>query len=380
MKRSLWSAVVAVTLACSMASCGPAGPANPAGGFKVTITGESGAQDGFAFPATDGPAFIDGWELKFESVVVFIDKVTVSENPDKVAGDQSQTGDLVAQLDGPFVVDLVKEGPISAEEDNGKAWELGVIANQNKKGGIAFDATQKYAFGYELAKASSGAKNIGGVDAAVASTMVSKGYAVWMKGTAEWKGTNCRTTNAAYDFNRVPKKINFEFGFATPVTFKNCINPQLMPAESRGIQGKKGADTVAQVTLHLDHPFWEALEEDAPLRFDLIAAQKSVAAGMTAPASASVTAEELASLGFVAGKDAQSNDLPWRYCGDMAAGERTTGNVSYNPNGVAVSASGGAAGLKGLADYMSFNLSTFGHLNNDGLCFPARNYPAPSQP
>ena len=156
--------------------------------------------------------------------------------------------------------------------------------------------------------------------------------------------------------------------------------PGGVPEEYAGVHKAQDALLDRIITLHLDHPFWESLEEDAPLRFDLIAAQKSVAAGMTAPASASVTAEELASVGFVAGKDAQSNDLPWRYCGDVAAGERTTGNVSYNPNGVAVSAAGGAAGLKGFADYMSFNLSTFGHLNNDGLCFPSRNFAAPAQP
>ena len=45
-------------------------------------------------------------------------------------------------------------------------------------------------------------------------------------------------------------------------------------------------------------------------------------------------------------------------------------NVPVNP-------AGGATGLRDVADYMTYNLSTFGHLNNDGLCFPERQYPSP---
>jgi hypothetical protein len=145
---------------------------------------------------------------------------------------------------------------------------------------------------------------------------------------------------------------------------------------ARGIQSKTNAEVVAQGTLHLDHPFWEALEEDAPFRWDAIAALKSVATGM-GPASASLTEADLKSIDFQALKDAQGNALPIRYCGPVQAGEATTGTLKYDPKAVPVNPAGGAAGLKDLYEYMLYNQSTFGHLNNDGLCFPARNYPSP---
>ncbi|MBL9036909.1 MAG: hypothetical protein JNG84_00210 [Archangium sp.] len=362
-------------LSLAFAACGA--PASDTGGFKITVGGEGEALEGFHFPAEgDAPFFQDGWELHFSNVVVFLDKVRVSENPDRSPTDQSQTGDVVAEATGPWVVDLAQEGPLDAKEMNGKAFALTTIANQNKKGGAAFDPTLKYAFGFDLIEGVAGATNVNGVDAAVLSTMVTKGYAVWVNGTAEFKGTACRQTVAGYDFERLPKKVNFAFGYKAPVTFKNCINPELMPAESKGIQAQRNAETTAQITLHLDHPFWESLTEDAPLRFDLIAARKSVATG-AGPAEASVTQDDLVGLDFLSGKDAQGTALPWRYCGAADASDRTTGTVSYDTAGVPTNPAGGAAGLKDLADYMTYNLSTFGHLNNDGLCFPARNFPAP---
>jgi hypothetical protein len=358
---------------------GGGGNATMQSGFEVTITGEAFATEGIAFPApagTDEPFFQDGWELKFESVVAFVDKVTVSENPQMSSTDQSKTGPVVAELNGPWVVDLAKDSPLVAKEMNGKAVALGKIPNQNKKGGAAFDTTQNYAFGFDTIKAVAGATNVNGVDPAVIATMVSKGYAVWFKGTAEFKGENCRSTVADYDFKRLPKKVNFAFGLAIPTTYINCINPELMPADSRGISPKANAVVTAQATLHIDHPFWEALEEDAPLRFDLMAAQKSVATG-NGPATADLTEADLVSVDFQSGKDAQGTAIPWRYCGEKADGERTMGTVQYDPKGVPVSVEGGAKGLKGLTDYMQYNTATYGHLNNDGLCFAKRNYPSP---
>jgi hypothetical protein len=264
---------------------------------------------------------------------------------------------------------------------NGKSWRLGRIAKQ--KSGAGFEPTTKYAFGFDLVAAPKmGVRNVN-LDAAGKSlyeTMADKGWSVLYQGTATWKGDQgtpaCRSTVAAYDWNRVPKVVKFTLGWKAPVTFKNCINPDLSPMDSRGVQTQANDETVAQVTLHLDHPFWEALEEDAPLRWDAVAARKSVATA-PAPAMVEVTEADLAGVDFQALKDAQMTPMAIRFCGEQEMGEPTTGTLSYDPKGVAVSPTGGAAGLKDLYDYMTYNLSTFGHLNNDGLCYPARNYPAP---
>lgn len=368
----------ATVLCCVFASCG--GQTTTASkGFRITVSGEAGATEGYAFPPTSDQevSFVDGWSLRFDSVVVVLKTITLSENPDKSSTDQSQTGDLVAQLDGPWVVDLAKEGPLEAKEMNGKAFEVGTIENQNKKGNAAFDPTQKYALGFTMTDDSTGATNLNAVGSDVISAMQAGKFSVWMKGTAEFKGTSCRSSDATYDFNRLPKKINFSFGWKAPVNFKNCINPELMPADSRGVQPQKDAITTAQLTFHLDHPFWESLEEDAPLRFDLVAAQASVPVAAVGPASADLSETALTTASFETGKDKQGVAIPWRYCGEQAASERTTGSVSYDPHGVAVSPQGGAAGLANLYEYMRYNLSTMGHLNNDGLCFPMRQFAAP---
>lgn len=334
-------------------------------GFTVTASGEDSA--------TGAIETQDGWEITFDHVLVTIAKVTFSEDPDKSPTDQSQTGPVVATLEGPFAIDLAKGGPLDAKEMNGKARKLGDVSGM-------FDATTRYAFGYDLVAASSGAQKLELDSAAEAlyATMVSKGWTVLYQGTATWKGdASCRNTDAAYVWDRVPKQVRFTFGWKVPVTYKNCLNPELQPADTRGVQTQRNTDTVAQVTFHLDHPFWDALEEDAPLRFDAIAARKSVAMGMTAPANVEVTEADLVGVDFQAFKDAQGVTMPLRFCGMPSAGEPTTGSLSYDPRNVPVNPAGGAQGLKDLYDYTTYNLGTFGHLNNDGLCYPQRNYPSP---
>ncbi len=350
--------------------------------FLVTITGESSATEGNAFPPTAGQqvVFRDGWKLEYTHVLVTADKVVVSENPDMNPSDPSQTGPVVAQLDGPFAIDLAKPGPLDSKEMNGKSWRLGRI--EELSAGGAFSTTTKYAFGFDLVAAKEGARNVNLDDEAMAAykTMAEKGWSVFYQGTATWRGDQgtpaCRSTVAAYDWGRVPKTVKFKLGWKAPVTFKNCVNPDLTPADSRGVQTQANDQTIAQITFHLDHPFWDALEEDAPLRFDALAARKSVAAA-PAPAMVELTEADLANVDFQAFKDAQLMAMPIRFCGAQEAGEPTTGSLSYDPKSVPVNPAGGSAGLRDLYDYTTYNLSTFGHLNNDGLCYPQRNFAAP---
>ena len=349
---------------------------SPSNTFLVTITGEGAATEGIGFPpgATGGePYFLDGWELSFERVLVTVGSVTLTDNPDMNPNDPSQSGATVATLEGPWAVDLAKQGPLTSKEQNGHAWPLARIDAQNLKNNAAFDPTQKYGFGFSLLAAKKGVYdvNLDDADRAAYATMIEKGWSVLMVGTATWKGdATCRQTGT-YDFTKLPSQVRFSLGFAAPVDFKNCVNPELSGDEARGVQTVTNTQSVAQVTFHLDHPFWEALQEDAPLRWDAVAARKSGSTG-----TVEVTLEDL-HVDFQAVKDAQGQSLPWRTCGPVLANERTSGFVAYDPVSVPVNPAGGAAGLSDLADYMRYNLSTFGHLNNDGLCFPARQYPSP---
>jgi hypothetical protein len=324
-------------------------------------------------------AFVDGWEVNFEQVLVTVDNVTLAENPDKNANDQSQTGVIVAQVSGPWAVNLAAPGPLDSKENNGKSWPLFRLTNQNMKSGSpAFSSSEKYAFSFDFAKAVFGATNVN-LDAASMEAykkMAATGQTLWLKGTAAFKGVNCRSSVASYDFTRVPKSVQFAFGLTIPTSYKNCVNPELQPMQSKGIQIQSAAETVTQITAHLDHVFWEALEEDAALRFDSIAAKGSVASGVAA--SGNVNETVFRGVDFQNMKDAQNTALPWRTCGPILPNERTTGTVSYRPVNTPVNAAGGKLGLKDWYDYVQYNTSTFGHLNNDGLCFPARKFDSPN--
>ena len=358
------------------------------GSFLFTITGEATGTEGFAFPPPAGgmePSFIDGWEVRYEHMLVTVDAITLSENPDLSPGNPGMTGAAVAVANGPWAVDLAKEGPVDAKEMEGKAFPLVRLTNQSLKVGTpAFGTSTKYAFSYDLVAAAPSPIDVN-LDAdakAGYQQMRANGWSYWVKGTAAWKGDMgtpaCRSTNASYDFGRVPKVVNFSFGWKVPASYKNCLNQELMPADSRGVQlGSNGAQATVQMTLHNDHPFWDALEEDAPLRFDAIAARKSVAMG-AAPAMVSVTNADLTGVDFQSVTDAQGNRVPFRYCGAVQMGERTMGGLTLDPKGVPVNPAGGAAGLKDLSDYMAYNLSTFGHANaGEGLCVVERKYPSP---
>lgn len=363
-------------------ACGGKGTTG-AGGFTVTVSGESAATEGFAFPTGDGISFRDGWEIKFRHVLVTIDKVTLSENPQRSASDPSLIGATVASLTGgPFAIDLAKTGDQEAKEMNGRAWKLGSIPKQNLKNGESFSSTETYAFGYELIDASAQAQQVN-FDAEADSLykkMTAQGFSVLFQGTATWRGDAsapaCRSTDSQYDWQRVPQKLNFTFGWKVPTSYINCVNPELMPDGTRGIQPQVNADTVAQITLHLDHPFWVSLEEDAPLVLDAIAARKSIASGK-APEQVDVTEADLVGVDFQAIKDAQGNAVPIRFCGTPTDNEATVGSLSYEPRGVPVNPAGGEKGLRDLYDFTAYNLATFGHLNNDGLCYPKRKYPSP---
>lgn len=358
------------------------------GSFLFTITGEATATEGFAFPPAAGamePSFIDGWEVRYDHMLVTVDALTLSENPDLSPGNPGVTGAAIARASGPWAVDLAKAGPLDAKEMAGKAFPLVRLTNQSLKSGTpAFGTSTKYAFGYELIAAAQHPIDVN-LDAeakAAYQQMRTNGWSYWVQGTATWKGDlgtpACRSTNASYDFGRVPKVVNFSFGWKVPASYKNCLNQELMPADSRGVQlGANGAEAVVQMTLHNDHPFWDALEEDAPLRFDAIAVRKSVASG-AAPATVTVTNADLTGVDFEAVNDAQGNRVPFRYCGAVQMGERTMGGLVLDPKGVPVNPAGGAAGLKDLSDYMAYNLSTFGHANaGEGLCVVERKYPSP---
>src|SRR5688572_21340136 len=111
--RKIGIAAIALSSLATFVACSPESDhhdENP--NLTVTISGEGNALSGFSFPATspDAPAFVDGWQVEFERILVTVDNIVLTDNPDMSPTDQSITGPVVARATGPWAVDMTKPG------------------------------------------------------------------------------------------------------------------------------------------------------------------------------------------------------------------------------------------------------------------------------
>ncbi len=351
-------------------------PADPgAKSVLFSASGEVLALGGYGFPpAGDAPAFVDGWEVQFTRVLVTLDRLTLSENPDKVPSDPSKTDGVVVEVDGPFAVDLHAGGSLVGK---GGTDERAVpIASASAD----LDPTKRYAFGFATVVASSSARNVNLDGAALGDyqEMIAKGYAVYYVGTATFRGgSDCSTKDASYDFGKLPKTVHFKLGFKSPTTYLNCQNPDADPAKpfegeehQRGIQVDATRFVVAQVTIHTDHPFWESVVHDSPAHFDQFAARK------LGSAEATVTMEDVIGVDptHITGGDGVG--LPWRSC--LPTYPAKSGTMSFDSQSIPVDPSKPPnLAFRDLADFVTYDQSTQGHLNSDGLCAIRHDYPSP---
>jgi hypothetical protein len=369
-----------------LSACSSSGSSNEAGGkVQFSASGEVLALGGYAFPpaTADDPAFADGWEVKFSKLLVTVDHITLSENPDSSAADQSLVGKKVAGVDGPWAIDLHKGGPLTGKGGTDEqAYPIALLDNQNLNGNAAFDATQRYAFGFDLVPATDSATKLQ-LDASDPdyADMVANGWVVLYVGTATFKGgTTCTSSDPSFDFSTLPTTVNFRLGFKSPTTYVNCQNPDNDPAKAlgdeeheRGVQVTGNQTVVAQVTVHTDHPFWESFTHDTPAHFDQLAAL----AVKDGQGNYSVTLDETTGVDYTAFTFGDK-PLPWRACapGYMPPSNNAqmgfdSLNIPHNPSGDP------ATSMRDYQDYMTYNQSTQGHLNSDGLCFVDRHYPSP---
>jgi hypothetical protein len=218
--------------------------------------------------------------------------------------------------------------------------------------------------------------------------MIQAGCAVLMTGTATFRGgtvaghTDCNDDPAYADW---PGTVAFELCFPSPVSLVNCQNPDNDPARpiegeehQRGVALSPSRSIVAQMTIHTDHPFWDAVVHDAPLHFDQLAAR--VAGQATDGGVPTVTLEMTKGVDYTAYTDAQGRGVKWRYCIDPPTDVHPPfhGAMSFDPGSVPHSPDGDPGeGLRDYYDFALYDQSTQGHLNSDGLCYVRRNYPSP---
>ncbi len=360
-----------------------------AGELLLTASGEQLALSGYSFPAQNAgdPVFADGWQISFAHLLVTFDRVTLSSNPDKIPTDQSQTDGVLAEVDGPWAVDLHKDDPsyVNGKETGERAVPFAVLSNQNKNGNAPFatDGT-KYAIGFDSVNATLDAMNVNlGPEAVVLyREMAENQCTVLYAGTATFKGGSSCTGGVDAGAANIPATVRFKLCFKSPTSYVNCGNPDNAGAGSygephpRGIAFPTNTFVTGEVTYHTDHPFWESVQHDTPPHFDQMASQ-AVAVDAGAPV---VTMDRLVGLDYTGFKDATGAPVPWRICDPAYQnpnGGSRTGQMHFDPVSVP-RATDPAIGFRDYYDYSTYNQSTQGHWNGaDGLCFVKRHYPSP---
>ena len=360
------------------------------GNIWFAASGEVLALTGYSFPPVNvgDAAFVDGWDVKFTRLLTTIDKIQLSENPDYLKGSQAQSGALVAEVDGPWAVDLSHSDPSYLAGKGGageQAVPIAALNSQNKNGGDAFatDGT-RYAFGFDVIAATDQAQNVN-IDAdglADYQAMVASGCAVLYVGVATFQGSSAFDGCVTDATKAWPKTVNFHLCFKSPTSYINCQNPDNDPAEpfpneehQRGIAFLKNSSVVGQVTMHTDHPFWDSVLHDSPAHFDQFAARV-----VDQGEGATVTLEDTQGVDYTAYTDVTGTPLNWRYCvaPPTDVHPQFTGPMRFDPQNVPhASGSDPATGLRDYYDFATYDQSTQGHLNSDGLCYVHRNYPSP---
>lgn len=382
---ALW---FAVALAPTATGCGDDGTTGGSGGggsgptgsgsIQLQISGEEAAIDGFLFPTGSEVTIVDGWEIHFDHVLVTVGRVWLSEDPNRNPGDQSDIGEEVAAAEGPWVVDLAKEGDVAAAGGEGSAIHFADITELSNGAPLSADVT--YAFSYSLVAADPAAAplNLDAEAVAAYQEAVGAGYAVLYLGTATFKGQGCEVSDEGYDFAAIPASIPFALGFDTPTHYVNCQNQENQgepyPGEEypRGIAVKTNAAAIGQITIHLEHPLYSDVQHEPRLFFDAMAAQL-----VGASEGAALTLDLLEGVDVTAITDGAGEDVPWRACDGSAVPPAPVrayevGSIPVGPD------LDPSSGFRDYRDYVRYVQSTQGHLNGgEGLCFIDRQYPSP---
>lgn len=391
------------------------------GHLLLTASGEALALEGYTFPGANG-TFADGWQVDFTHFIATFDKVSLWSDPDKVPTDQSQHGPLVAELGGPWAVDMHLNGTdfpyLDGKEQGERAIAFAVLTNENMNGNAPFpeDGT-RFAVGFSAVMPTPNALNVN-LDAdglAAYKDMIQNQCTVYYRGTATWVGnTNGGRCVAPSDgglgidagdgtgneaeFANLPRTIHFDFcikpadlGGLKPgdpeTSFVNCDNQDNGSAialngepHQRGIAFPANRYVIGEVTFHTDHPFWESTQHDTPARFDQFAAQ---AVGVSTDGGVPmVHFEDVQGLDYLGFTDKEGNALPWRTCDpnyQNANGGSRVGPMRFDPVKVPRCTNGDhSTGLCDYYDFSKYNQSTQGHWNGaEGLCFVQRHYPSP---
>ncbi len=197
---------------------------NGEGSVAFRVSGEDGALTGFP---NDEASFVDGWALQFDRYLVSIADVTVgARDGGSVHGDeQVYIADLHA---GEPELDEI--GPIGTRRWDAVSWDMRAPTADDEV--VALD----------------------GVTEADVAMMTEGGLVYFVAGRA----------------TKEMREVTFAWGIANPTHNRDCTNGV---DDTDGLVTRNDAVTDAEITIHVEHAFWDSLgTEESSLRFDPIAA------------------------------------------------------------------------------------------------------------
>jgi len=351
---------------------------NTPGSIQVTFSGETLGVAGLPFqPVNQGdPVFVDGWNVTFDEILVVLGNVRVAPGATEFPV-QSQVNAPVATMAGPFVVDMHKPSGFVGKDGVEPAGAIFVWNSQDN--GQAFSTTTRYSFSYDVMKAAYPATQINLTPDQFTDygLMVQNGWSKLYRGTATYVGTCNWTTYPQGDpsgkvqalFGALPTTVHFMFGWNDATSMINCANPDFGSDENVpanwGVQPTSSGAVIAQITLHVDHAFWDIVkQEGAPLRFDPIAAWAPPSTTALAPLDLRTLAAKPLATTFSDGvTPIPDRGLCQNAPGYTQSDQSNPGQVTLNTNGVP------ASDLPGIANFMAFSAQSQMHLNANGLCY-----------
>jgi hypothetical protein len=217
---------IVLSAAVLLVACADNGTGDGVGEVRIAISGEEAARGGYPVGSGDDEiAFVDGWTLEFQKVLVSLTDFEL----------KAADGDDAAVEAGSVIADLHLGEP--------ELWSFaGVPARRWDR------------VGYRYAPPTGETRAVNDVSDEDIERMADEGYSLLIEAVATQGG----------------REVALEYGFALSVKHTHCVNGQ---DETDGIVVSANATTDAQITVHLDHLFFDSYATDeAELRFDAMAA------------------------------------------------------------------------------------------------------------
>jgi hypothetical protein len=194
------------------------------GTLSFRISGEEGALSGF--PNDEG-AFVDGWSLLFDQYLVAVGDIHIAANGGGTGAREEQV--YIADLHAGEP-DFDEIGPLAARRWDRVSWNMRAPTAADDV--VALD----------------------GVADEDVARMIDGGFVYWIAGRA----------------TKDDREVTFAFGLDNPTANRDCTNGF---DGTDGLVVRNNTVTEAEITVHVEHLFWDTLgSEQNELRFEPIAA------------------------------------------------------------------------------------------------------------